>query len=403
MTSIVHVEQQRKQMATDFSFVVSVPSSEAGRASRALDRAHAVVAELEAVLSEFRPDSPVARLNRSAAFERVIFDAPSFALLQLSERLWVRTQGAFDPLAKSTRHPVVRLEWDENTREVWRTDVGTHLSFGAIGKGYALDVVRAELERDGFTDFLLSAGGSSQVFRGFSAPGTPWTWGWSWGRDADGDSVGIPFQHANGHAIAIGVSGTEEQGAHLIRPDGQKTYPCRSSFAAHGSAAVADALSTALFVAGWEESMGAFSAEPEALALAAIDLEGCPRWNGVFQSWWGAIPSVLLASSLLIAPDGRAEGPSSEEAVDLSGMSGTEEAVDLGDGASQAAIVSAKPLFFPYDVTRDPVWMIPAVFMIAMVLLHLKKTIPGQRPRPKSATPRTGSKIRLWAGRRPHE
>jgi thiamine biosynthesis lipoprotein ApbE len=61
----------------------------------------------------------------------------------------------------------------------------------------------------------------------------------------------------------------------------------RSALVAHPSATWADALSTALFVSGWEDSMKRFEALAPAPALAVIDESGTPRWNGLFQNLWG--------------------------------------------------------------------------------------------------------------------
>jgi thiamine biosynthesis lipoprotein len=397
-------------MATTFDLRVSCPEADAARAARALDRAHELAARLEAELSEFLEDSPVWRLNRARPFQTVRLTEAGMELLELSERMRVLTRGAFDPLAKSrpapASEPGPRLRWDADTREAWRMDEGVRLGFGAIGKGYALDRVAQLLRLEGFADFLLSAGGSSIVLSGFAGPGHPWTFGWSWERDAAGEARGAVFSHWSGKPVAIGVSGTQEQGSHLLDPStgcAPDEYPLASAFVALGSAAQADALSTAVFVRGIDGARE-FLAELPTAAVAAIDRERAPLWNRAFQGAWGSVGLALLLTlpvagiplrpASAAAPAPKAPRPEvaeqqpkpvkaapapagGEETVDLGG--GSDESVDLGgEGSATAsmAAAAADDSFNPYLFDRQGPWVLPAVFMFLMVLLHLKKSKP---------------------------
>jgi thiamine biosynthesis lipoprotein len=365
----VHVHLDQNHMATTFRFVASVAGERAEAARRAMLEAHAEVARLEDLLTEFRERSPVARLNRAAPFERVAMPLEAIELLERSERFRRLSGGAFDCAAKSSDRPATgpAVGWDAVLGVAWRMHDGVRVGFGAIGKGYALDRARAVLVAHGLADFLLSAGGSSVILSGFAAPGVPWTWGWSWGRDADGDAVGLPFEHASGAAVALGISGTHEKGAHIIdaRRDAREVARGTdrdgaplSSLVAALSAADADALSTAMFVAGYERAAGFMAELPFSPALAMIDSSGTPHWNGIFKHHWGhaaarATIAVAGLASLLAAP--------------LAGQARADEAaaIDLGAMGTDA--------FNPYVFDRSPYWAALPLLALAIVLIHLKK------------------------------
>lgn len=323
-------------MATTFDLQVSCPSARAGVASAVLEQAHCELARLEGELSEFRPTSPVHRLNHAAPEERVELTADGAELLGRAREIARRTHGAFDPTAKS-QGARDGIGFNPDTRHVWRTHAGARLGFGAIGKGYALDRVRALLEREGFTDFLLSAGGSSQILSGFAAPGRPWRWAW----------FESTFAHESGVPVALGVSGTEEQGAHLIARTETTEFP-RSALVASPSATEADALSTALFVGGWDASLDSSRDEWMPPALAQIDADGTPRWNGTFQKLWGAIALLCLLPLGAFADDGT---------VNLDAM----------DPAGAQT-------FTPYLFERNSLWALLPILTLAVVLVHLRRT-----------------------------
>jgi thiamine biosynthesis lipoprotein len=435
---LVHVRQDQNHMATTFSFVVSCEDDAAPAASRALAEAHAYVSRLEGELTEFRESSPIHALNRAAPGVRVKLSRAGIELLARSERWRQATRGAFDCAAKSAAKPAegASVAWDETACEAWRLGPEVHVGFGAIGKGYALDGVRLILEHACFRDFLLTAGGSSVVLSGFAGPGDPWSFGWSWAKDSDGDSVGIPLSHDSGAAMAIGVSGTHEKGNHLVdsRPlperDAHDESPL-SALVGSQSAADADALSTALFVAGFDRTMADLKDLPLAPALACVDPDRAPRWNGIFQNFWGAparglalfaLSAGLAASAPLdaISPQARADDapaaletsapypapletsaagslfdtPASpvpleasaspvpgapEASVTAASGSADEGAVDLGGMSANT--------FTPYLTERNGFWALLPIFALAAVLLHLKKNRrPAVTPNPSKPT-----------------
>jgi thiamine biosynthesis lipoprotein len=272
-------------MATTFLLTVAVDARREQAARQTLAEAHGEINRLEDELTEFRSHSPVYQLNQSRPGERIAVPASVCDLLERAERLKTATRGAFDCLAKGPAG--TRIGWEGDC--AWR-EGPAHLSFGAIGKGFALDAIRLILEREGFSDYFLSAGGSSLVLCGRADPSEPWRWGWSWSKDAEGNLLGVRLRHDSGRPMAIGVSGLQEKGAHLVDPvTRQPASTCQSALVGHARATEADALSTALFVGGWEA--------PEAWEwdwngvppLALMDHQGVPHWNQGFQKLWGSL------------------------------------------------------------------------------------------------------------------
>ncbi len=345
----LHVRQARHHMATTFTFTIACPDDRASAARQVLEEAHAEVARLERELSEFLKDSPVARWNASLAGEAVEFTADGLGLWRLSVRMSKETSGAFHPLAKS-QPPGNCDEVQQVGNQLVKSRAGLWMGFGAIGKGFALDKVRALVEQAGFTDYLLSAGGSSQILSGFSSPGDPWCWGWSWKKDEVGDALGIPLLHASGVPIALGVSGFHEKGRHILDPKTGLAIPvwAHSACIAAPSAAEADALSTALMVSEGKSVHGE-------TAKAVIDGEGVPHWNEGFQKLWGALASFLFLWLLA--------WPTLAAAADE--LEITEEAVDLTSLGVQS--------FMPYSLDRQSLWILLPLVSLFFVMLHLMK------------------------------
>src|SRR5690606_36103288 len=140
--------------------------SERIRAESVLSEAHRLLAELEDQLTEFRETSPVWKFNHARPGERVALGREAFPLLMRALEIRKRTDGAFDPFAKGSFCAPDALRADISDRTVVRPDAGTWLGFGAIGKGYSIDRIRALIEREGFEDYFLSGGGSSILMSG---------------------------------------------------------------------------------------------------------------------------------------------------------------------------------------------------------------------------------------------
>lgn len=354
----VCIRVDQNHMATTFEFKISCAPSQSRVAESVLREAHVQVARLEHELSEFIEHSPVARLNRTPPLERVAATQSLLELLEESERCARWSGGAFTPTSKSladaSGHSAelrTRVDWCHASRTVWRLHPSVKLGFGAIGKGFALDHIRPLIEREGFTDYSLSAGGSSLILSGQPEPGSHWQLGWSWQKGPDGAPLGIQLPFETPKPLAIGVSGTHEQGQHIVDPrsDRAEPQPALKSLMVIGDRATeADGLSTAGYVTGWEGALAIASRLPRALGLASIDADGVPSWTRGFAARLGAGLSLALVA---VMQNHRALA---DDAVDLGALEGSQS-------------------FTPYLFERNWMWSLLPLAILAYVVLHLKR------------------------------
>lgn len=212
-------------------------------------------------LSRFRKDSWLTQLHeRAPGWVRV--DADLLALLELCRDLHQCSDGAFDlavgraieeagdPRGSSVQGRVAGpIDLDPAGFQARLCDPAVRLDFGAVGKGWALDLMAGELRELGIERALLH-GGSSSILAIGSPPDRP-----GWGISIQGvKSVSASIDLRD---QALAVSSTTEQVRELagktvshivdpVNPEGE-LVPA-SSAAVSDSAARADAIATALLV-----------------------------------------------------------------------------------------------------------------------------------------------------------
>ena len=172
-------------MGTDIEVLLDAEPGE--RADRALDRAEAEFERLEQVMSRFREDSELRRLNREGRIAEASPDLVRVVGLSLEAR--ETTEGRFDP---TVHDAVVAAGYDRTfdavapativdpvdppsrcggavhvTGSTIELEPGIRLDLGGIGKGYAADRVAEVLAVVG--PCLVNAGGDIAV-RGGSWP-----------------------------------------------------------------------------------------------------------------------------------------------------------------------------------------------------------------------------------------
>ncbi len=290
--SLARFEFDETHMGSSFHIVLyCADDATARRASRS---AFARVAELDATLSDYKPESELMRLCRAAGGPPVPVGADLFRVLELSRRMYERSGGAFDV----TVAPVVRL-WrrarrdrklpdpellaealalvgsdamrlDAGTRTVELRKPGMKLDVGGIAKGYAASEAIATLKRYGIARALVAAAGDIVV------SGAP--------PDADGWIIGIaplsplakPNLYLSLKDAAISTSGDAEQFveiggkrySHIVDPRTGLGVVDRCSVTVVATdGATADSLDTAAYVLGPDRGLALVEETPGASAL----------------------------------------------------------------------------------------------------------------------------------------
>ena len=259
----------------------------------------AILAEfdrIDALASEWRPDTPVAKLNAHAG-EAVVVPDELYALLERTLGLCDVTHGGFDPTFKTLaglwplRDPAFRpptqaqidallpavgyrhLVLDPKARTARLTDPRTRVGLGGIAKGYAVERAVEILRGRGLQAFCLRVGG--ELYCAGDKHGTPWQVGVRDPRDPDRLVATLPIRDAS-----FTTSGDYERFAlvdgvryhHIVDP--------RTAAPARGVRSVtilarnpteADALSTGVFVLGVEAGMALLDALPAAEGVIVDD------------------------------------------------------------------------------------------------------------------------------------
>jgi thiamine biosynthesis lipoprotein len=256
------------------------PSSEALRETLQVKLTHLDTA----VFSTYAQDSELSRLNRNPSRASVQLSSDLFTVLQLASTIHALSEGAFDP----TVGPLVNL-WgfgaqperalpDDNAIVEAKSRLGMNaitlstpnsvvrseaieLDLSGIAKGYAVDILAAQLNEYGVKHYLLEIGGEMKML-GTKPDGTAW-------RIAiEKPEEGVPspfFVIESSERLALAGSGdyrnyrviegrrySHEIDPHTGRP---VTHALASVTVVSESAAEADAWATALMVLGPEKGL----------------------------------------------------------------------------------------------------------------------------------------------------
>lgn len=270
-------EATRLSMASVYAIEAYGPDAERlpGIVSEAFDE----VDRIDRLMSHYKADSALSRLNRAAARHPVIVEPELFELIAEAMRYSRESDGAFDitvgPLMKAWGffHGDGRIPSAEALaaarRRVGHAQVqlrpesysiafdveGLELDLGGIAKGYAVDRVARLLRQRGVPAALISAGGSS--IYGIGAPPGQDAWEVAIQDPVDPRKVARTVRIRD---RAVSVSGSagksfESEGviySHIMDPrTGRPAQGTLSVTVLTTRATAGDALDNALFVLGW--------------------------------------------------------------------------------------------------------------------------------------------------------
>jgi thiamine biosynthesis lipoprotein len=308
----------RPSMGTELQ--LSAWTGDAAAARAAFDAVFAEFDRLEALMSVWRADSDVARLNAAAGQQPVKVSQDVLAVLHDARQISEWTGGKFDvtfaalsdlwrfdhdqdnrlpDMAEVRRRlPLIdyrRLEIDDVHETAFLRRPGMRVNLGGIAKGYAIDKAVGILRGRGLRDFMIQSGGDLYV--GGTKDGRPWRVGIQDPRGAANRS----FATVEVSDRTVSTSGDYERYFmhdgrryhHIIDPaSGEPARGCRSVTILSRSAVFADGLSTGVFLLGADAGMALLKRIPDVDAVivtAKNEVLTTPRLAGRLE--WSSRPT----------------------------------------------------------------------------------------------------------------
>lgn len=267
-------------MGTHLSFAAyTTEKVDAAKARAAFDAAVAEIKRIELLMTTWREDSEISKINAAAGKAPVVVGEETFAVVKESVHASEISQGTFDitfetlhglwkfdqdldphpPAKKDLEARLAFVGWknivlDESKRSVMLAKEKTKIGLGGIAKGYAVDKAVKVLESAGLTSFFVQAGGDLYA-RGRKPDGKEWQAGI---RDPRG-KPGSFFAMLSLSDHAFSTAGDYERSYiadgkryhHIIDPrTGYPATACRSVTVWAPSALVADEIDDAVFILG---------------------------------------------------------------------------------------------------------------------------------------------------------
>ena len=283
----------RAMMGTEVSVHLWSDDPEAGRL--ALEEVFQEAARIDRLMSTYRDESEISKINRDAAQGEVVAGDELFGLIRRSLDISVLTRGAFDITYdsvgqhydfRSRQRPDVEtveverehidyqlVKLDQVTSTVRFLEQGVRINLGGIAKGYVVERGIDILRRRGIQNAIVTAGGDSRLLG--DRRGRPWMVGIRDPRKDGEVAISVPLVDE-----AISTSGDyeryfEEGGVryhHIIRPStGEPANGVHSATVFGPDAVITDALSTSVFVMGVERGLTLIGSLPDYESIVIDD------------------------------------------------------------------------------------------------------------------------------------
>jgi thiamine biosynthesis lipoprotein len=280
------VSVDEKVMGTHLTMVAYTSDSHDEAALRAaFAKATAEIRRLEALMTTWREDSEISRINAAAGKRPVAVSPETLAVIEKSVWMSERSEGVFD-ITFEAMHGLWKFDQDleENVppkaaveaarklidfrkikidkahHTVMLDKAGMRMSLGGIAKGYAVDAAGRVLTGEGVGAFLVQAGGDLYV-KGRKPDGSRFRVGV---RDPRGAGLDDYFARLEVEDHAFSTAGDYERGFvkdgrryhHIIDP--RTGYPATASRSVTiwaPDAFTADAIDDAVFILGPDKGL----------------------------------------------------------------------------------------------------------------------------------------------------
>jgi len=279
------VDEPRRVMGTHLGMVAfTTPTVDEDAVHRAFEAATVEIERLEVLMTTWRPDSEISRVNAAAGKGPVAVSAETFDVVAAAIHTSEISEGTFDITFESLHglwkfdedldpHPPTdaqvkaklpllsyhHVHLDEGKHTIFLDKAGVKIGLGGIAKGYAVDKAAAVLLRAGVEAFFVQAGGDLFT-HGRKPDGKPWAAGVRDPRGPDGsyfamlDVTDHAFSTAGDYERSYIVKGRRYH--HIIDP--RTGYPATASRSVTiwaPSALIADEIDDAVFILGPEKGL----------------------------------------------------------------------------------------------------------------------------------------------------
>lgn len=259
-------------------FEISAAGIDEISANEIIDLGILEIQRIENLLTTFNESSQTHQINELAGISPVVVDQEVYDLIARSLRISELTQGAFDlsygsvdkslwnfdlqmislPTTEIARKMVRLINYkniilNAEKRTVFLREKGMRIGFGGIGKGYAAEMAKAVMIKNGALSGVVNASGDLATW-GKQPGGLEWTIG-----IADPDLKKQPFSYMKISDMAVATSGNYEKFvmingrkySHTINPKtGLPVTGIKSVTIISPNAELSDALATPVTVLG---------------------------------------------------------------------------------------------------------------------------------------------------------
>jgi thiamine biosynthesis lipoprotein len=256
------------------------------------------IERIEELISEFKENALTTKINQNAGIQPVKVSQEVFDLIKRSLKISALTQGAFDisagvlkklyyfknkdftfPEKEIIQNTLAKVGWqkiDLNPTDlsVFLTKKNMHISFAAIGKGYAADQVKKVWLKNGVSSGVINASGDLTAF-GKRPDRSSWNIGIANPDNKTEMLFFVPIENAS-----VATSGDYEQffmhhgirHSHNINPiTGLPLKGIKSVSIFSPSAELSDALATAVYVMGVDTGLHFVNQLPNTHAIIIDD------------------------------------------------------------------------------------------------------------------------------------
>jgi thiamine biosynthesis lipoprotein len=262
---------------------ISVYTDDEKGADSAIALAFDEIQRLENLMTTWKPDSEVSRINAAAGDHPVAVSDETIEVIQMAQKAAELSHGAFDitfyalhglwkfdedlepkvPDAKELKQRLKLVDWrqvkvDAKNKTVFLAKKGMGIGLGGIAKGYAVDRAVKVLRQKGFPNAIVQAGGD--LMCAGTKGGGPWTAGI---RDPRGGRADV-FATLKLRDHAFSTAGDYERFFFLGNKRYHHIIDTKTGFPATKSRSVtiyaptallADALDDAVFIMGWKDGI----------------------------------------------------------------------------------------------------------------------------------------------------